>query len=95
MTWVAVVRCAGPAIVDLHCHLLPDVDDGAGSLEESLWMARFYVAEGTRYVVATPHCYQDRPLLRTAILPAVSAGGGACGGGDSALGFARLGDSDR
>ena len=60
-------------MVDLHCHLLPNVDDGAGSLEESLWMARFYVAEGTRYVVATPHCYRDRPLLRAAILPAVSA----------------------
>lgn len=60
-------------MVDLHCHLLPNVDDGAGSLEESLWMARFYVAEGTRHVVATPHCYRDRPLLRAAILPAVSA----------------------
>jgi protein-tyrosine phosphatase len=60
-------------MVDLHCHILPNVDDGAASLEESLWMARFYVAEGTRHVVATPHCYHDRPLMRSAIVPAVSA----------------------
>jgi protein-tyrosine phosphatase len=59
-------------MVDLHCHILPNVDDGAASLEESLWMAQFFMAEGTRHVVATPHCYRDRPMLRAEVLPAVS-----------------------
>ena len=41
--------------VDIHCHLLPAVDDGAKDLAESLAMARLAVAEGIRAIVATPH----------------------------------------
>jgi protein-tyrosine phosphatase len=40
---------------DLHCHILPCVDDGAERLEDSLAMARLAVAEGVREIVATPH----------------------------------------
>lgn len=40
---------------DLHCHILPNVDDGATSLEMSLEMARLAVADGTTTIVATPH----------------------------------------
>jgi protein-tyrosine phosphatase len=36
-------------------------------------MARLFVAEGTRHVVATPHCYRDRPRLRAEIVPAVNS----------------------
>lgn len=43
------------SFVDVHCHLLPGVDDGAESWDESLAMARIAVAEGIRTVVATPH----------------------------------------
>ena len=32
--------------VDIHCHILPEVDDGASSLAESLEMARIAVSEG-------------------------------------------------
>ncbi len=41
--------------VDIHCHLLPGIDDGARDLQESLAMARMAVAEGTRGIVVTPH----------------------------------------
>lgn len=61
----------GPSLFDLHCHILPGVDDGAQSLEESLAMARFYVADGVSCVVATPHCHRFIHLLRREIIPAV------------------------
>ena len=32
-------------MLDLHCHILPGVDDGAASLDESLAMALFYVQD--------------------------------------------------
>lgn len=41
--------------VDIHCHLLPDLDDGAGSWDEALAMARMAVADGTSTIVVTPH----------------------------------------
>ncbi|MEN1727271.1 MAG: CpsB/CapC family capsule biosynthesis tyrosine phosphatase [Pseudomonadota bacterium] len=40
---------------DLHCHLLPGIDDGAKHMEQSLAMARLAVADGIRSVVVTPH----------------------------------------
>jgi protein-tyrosine phosphatase len=42
-------------MVDLHCHLLPGVDDGPKDLEESLAMARIAAADGIQAIVATPH----------------------------------------
>ncbi len=44
--------------VDLHCHLLPGVDDGPERLEQSLEYARAAVAAGTQTIVATPHVEQ-------------------------------------
>jgi protein-tyrosine phosphatase len=41
--------------VDLHLHLLPGVDDGARTLDESLAHARKLTAQGIRDVTATPH----------------------------------------
>jgi protein-tyrosine phosphatase len=40
---------------DIHCHLLPDLDDGASGWEESLHMAEMAVADGIATIVATPH----------------------------------------
>jgi len=46
----------GPhSFVDIHCHLLPNIDDGAGSWEESLAMAQLAADDGVSTVVATPH----------------------------------------
>jgi len=42
-------------MVDLHCHILSGMDDGAKSLEESLAMAEMAIADGITHVVATPH----------------------------------------
>jgi protein-tyrosine phosphatase len=42
-------------MIDLHSHILPAMDDGARSLEESLQIARAYETIGYRSVVATPH----------------------------------------
>lgn len=42
-------------MIDLHCHILPGVDDGAKNMEESIAMARNAVAEGITHIVATPH----------------------------------------
>ena len=40
---------------DLHFHLLPGLDDGPASVEESVALARLAVEDGTRSIVATPH----------------------------------------
>jgi protein-tyrosine phosphatase len=42
-------------MVDLHCHILPGLDDGAKTMEESLVMAETAMADGITHVVATPH----------------------------------------
>jgi protein-tyrosine phosphatase len=59
-------------MLDLHCHILPGVDDGAASLDESLAMARFCVRDGITHIVATPHCHRHCRLLRADILPHVA-----------------------
>ena len=42
-------------MVDVHCHILPGLDDGPESLEEALAMAESAIADGITHVVATPH----------------------------------------
>jgi protein-tyrosine phosphatase len=42
-------------LAELHFHLLPGVDDGPQSIEESVELARVAASEGTRTIVATPH----------------------------------------
>jgi protein-tyrosine phosphatase len=42
-------------VIDLHCHLLPDIDDGPADIEGSIAIARAAAATGTRVMVATPH----------------------------------------
>ena len=41
--------------VDIHCHLLPGIDDGSSSLEESMAMAEIAVADGISSIITTPH----------------------------------------
>lgn len=47
-------------MIDIHCHILPDLDDGSSSLEESLEMARMAVSSGVTDLAATPH-FQGEP----------------------------------
>lgn len=42
-------------MIDIHCHILPGIDDGAQSYADSLEMARMAVGQGIRTIVATPH----------------------------------------
>jgi protein-tyrosine phosphatase len=42
-------------MIDIHCHILPAVDDGARTLEDSIEMAREAVSQGIHTIVATPH----------------------------------------
>lgn len=42
-------------MIDLHCHILPGLDDGAKNWDESLNMARLAVSEGITHILATPH----------------------------------------
>ncbi len=48
--------------IDLHCHLLPGVDDGARDMADSIAMARRAVAEGFEAVCATPHIRHDHDV---------------------------------
>jgi protein-tyrosine phosphatase len=60
-------------VIDLHTHILPGIDDGVKTEDESVEFARVAAADGIRTIVATPHCkegswFNDRPI----VLPAVA-----------------------
>lgn len=55
-------------VLDLHFHLLPDLDDGPATLDEALALARATVAAGTTTVVATPHVSWDYPATTSATI---------------------------
>lgn len=42
-------------MIDLHCHILPGIDDGPSTLDESIEMCRIAAADGIKTIVATPH----------------------------------------
>lgn len=42
-------------MIDIHCHILHDLDDGAASLDEALDMARIAAGSGVTDIIATPH----------------------------------------
>lgn len=44
-------------MIDLHCHILPGIDDGAADLDMSLAMAEIAAADGIRISACTPHIY--------------------------------------
>ncbi len=49
-------------MVDIHTHILPALDDGARSLDESVQMAEMAIADGTTHLVATPHANGEYPF---------------------------------
>ncbi len=55
-------------MIDIHCHILPGLDDGADDAEETLEMCRLALSEGVTAIFATPHLFQgmfstDRSLI--------------------------------
>ncbi|MDO6562854.1 capsular biosynthesis protein [Amphritea sp. 1_MG-2023] len=47
-------------MIDLHNHILPGIDDGPGTLDESLALARTAVSDGIKHMVVTPHIHPGR-----------------------------------
>jgi protein-tyrosine phosphatase len=44
-------------VIDLHCHFLPGIDDGAQTMDDALALARRAAADGIRHAVMTPHIH--------------------------------------
>lgn len=49
-------------MIDLHCHILPGIDDGASTLDDAIAMARQAAADGITAVCATPHIRHDHDV---------------------------------
>ncbi|MGO9247825.1 MAG: tyrosine-protein phosphatase [Solirubrobacteraceae bacterium] len=58
-------------MIDLHCHILPGLDDGARDLDDSLAMARQAERDGIVAVCATPHIRHDHNVRIEEIAPRV------------------------
>ena len=43
-------------MIDIHCHILPGVDDGAGNISDALEMAELAASSGIKSIIVTPHC---------------------------------------
>ena len=50
-------------LVDLHCHILPGIDDGSKDLTMTMELLRREVADGAAGVMFTPHFYYERISL--------------------------------
>lgn len=48
-----------PGLIEMHCHILPGVDDGSKDTETSVKMLRRLALQGAETVVLTPHYYSD------------------------------------
>ena len=50
------------SVIDLHCHILPGIDDGALDLADSLAMGRIAAGDGIETIAATPHIRHDHDV---------------------------------
>ena len=46
-------------MIDIHCHIVPNIDDGAKNLEDALEMAKIAYSEGIRKIVNTSHYHPN------------------------------------
>lgn len=46
-------------MIDIHCHILPGIDDGPSNFADSILMANQAIADGIHTIVATPHTHND------------------------------------
>lgn len=49
-------------MIDFHSHILPGIDDGAGSVDEAIEMLEFSKKQGVDIIVATPHYYTETSI---------------------------------
>jgi protein-tyrosine phosphatase len=59
-------------VIDLHCHVLPGIDDGVRTIDESIDLIAAAAAEGVRTIAATPHVRSDYPTTVEAMEAAVA-----------------------
>ena len=45
------------SVIDIHSHIMPEIDDGARTLEEAVEMARIATEDGIEFIVSTPHMF--------------------------------------
>jgi len=50
-------------LIDVHCHILPALDDGALDLDDAIEMARQAADDGVQAVCATPHIRHDHDVV--------------------------------
>lgn len=50
-------------MIDIHCHILPEIDDGAKTIEESIMMARIASEEGIKKIISTSHYHPDSKFI--------------------------------
>lgn len=51
-------------MIDIHCHILPGIDDGSRSLQESLEMAKIAVSEGIDTMISTAHYHTELDYVK-------------------------------
>jgi protein-tyrosine phosphatase len=47
-------------MIDVHCHILPGIDDGAQNLDESIELINTAINDGISHIVAMPHIHPGR-----------------------------------
>ena len=57
MDWPEYGLCFNDPMIDLHCHILPGIDDGAPDRAVAVAMARCAEADGITHIACTPHIY--------------------------------------
>jgi protein-tyrosine phosphatase len=63
MTATAIAFSVGQVeLTDLHCHILPGIDDGARDVDDAVEMARQAQADGIGAICATPHIRHDHDV---------------------------------
>ncbi|MFZ0479469.1 MAG: CpsB/CapC family capsule biosynthesis tyrosine phosphatase [Terriglobales bacterium] len=58
-------------MIDIHCHILPEVDDGPKSWEVSIGMCRMAAEDGITHMIATPHANDHYPYDREYLMSLV------------------------
>ncbi|HET6870945.1 MAG TPA: CpsB/CapC family capsule biosynthesis tyrosine phosphatase [Solirubrobacteraceae bacterium] len=57
-------------MIDLHCHVIPDLDDGPATIEDSVALCRAARVAGTNTIIATPHVNWSYPAVDVASIDA-------------------------
>ena len=50
-------------MIDIHCHILPGLDDGAESIEVACAMAEMAIEDGITHVIGTPHASPNHEFI--------------------------------